>query len=289
MLVTDRPLGSETPSNMLHVFPHYIIDDGIVRPDGIDMLQVQFTPELYPELRAYQPADCPQLPEKLAGIRDGNESDVLSFVHQFGMLGHDSLARMQGYRTGFRNGDPLDWFFAHTQTVRLCLQLTEMIQNEDGAGIEACLDEQGPGSQLTYAILSEWVLDGYPSGVPACPDPIELARATRRTLINGNTRYLFRYLYGVTAKEKSSSRVWKQEISLFGFTSLIEVIYQHLADVVLNGNAVRRCKNKRCGRYFVQATKRQEYCPPRPGQKKSSCGKNALEQDRRTRLRHKKP
>jgi hypothetical protein len=278
---------------MWRVYPHYEIEEGIIKHPHYKSLVEYFTeattPWLVTGLKDYRPSDCPKLPEMFARIRDGNEADVKKFVHEYGELGHDRLAMKQGHKEWCVGGDPVDWFFAHVKTVRLCLELTKLLQDDNaGRRIKECLKTQGTNGQLTYAILSQWVSNRWPIDVPGYKDPIELARATRRSLINGNTRYIYHYFHGVRVRTKRKLRgAWVEdedghgdEARVCGFTALIEVIYQHIANAVMNGNQVRQCKNDRCGRYFVPSTKRQEYC-------RTSCGKSARERDRRRRQRQK--
>jgi len=234
----SRVIAVKRPSNTWRVYSHYAIEEGIIRhsyTEPIGQLPLGLIEDVCKkyglEFKDYRPGDDPSLPKKFARIRDGNETDVLKFVSRHGALGHDSLAMLQGHREWCAGGDPIDWILAHAKTVALCLQLTELIQKKDKTGIETCLDAQGPGAQLTYAILSEWNSDGYPADVPAYKDPIELARATRRALVNGNTAYVYRYWHGVRVHktypvgDEEVEKALRAEARVVGFNALVEVIY----------------------------------------------------------------
>ena len=285
---------TERVSNRWRVYPCYVIESGVIKKPSYSWLVEHFTeaatPYLVPGLKDYTPADCPELPQSFARLHDGNEADILKFIHQYGTLGHDRIALKQGHPEWCAGGDPIDWFRAHAKTVSLCLRLSKLLQNKDGVGIRACLKTQGTNNLLTYAVLSEWTENSWPMDVPVYPDPIDLARAIRRSLINANTQYIRCDLHGVRVRTKQKvddewGEGWPDngdEASVYGFTGLIEQIYQHLKNDVRNGSRVHQCKNDRCRRYFVPRNNREEYCA-------DSCSKNTRQRNLARRQRQKQP
>jgi hypothetical protein len=86
---------------MWRVYPCYIIEADVIKKPSCSGLGEYFTeaatPWLVPGLRDYRPCEYPKLPQRFARLHDGNEADVLKFVHEYGMLGHDNLALKQGH------------------------------------------------------------------------------------------------------------------------------------------------------------------------------------------------
>ena len=126
-------------TNTVRVLPPYAIEDGVVMRKPTQPEPVAFIPDIYPELypglKTYQPANFATLPGELASIHD--EKKVLKFVEKRGLLGYNRLARLQGDPEVSPDGDPLDWFFCHVKTVKMCLDLTKAIQDKDSEGVLA--------------------------------------------------------------------------------------------------------------------------------------------------------
>ena len=58
--------------------------------------------------------------------------------------------------------------------------------------------------------------------------------------------------------------------SVWGGDSLLESIYTLVTDAVTGGR-LAQCQATDCGAIFLQTDERQQYCPPRDGQDKSTC------------------
>ena len=85
-------------------------------------------------------------------------------------------------------------------------------------------------------------------------DTLALARDVRREIINANIRCAYPYLHEVEG----------QDSFVEGFNALIEAVYLQVADIVTQHRKVRRRAAPDCRRFFVQRTKRQQFCPPSP-------------------------
>jgi hypothetical protein len=211
--------------------------------------------------RWYAPIAHRELPEMISKLKTGKPREILSFAHTYGDLGYPWLqtdpAKMfyiwpDGNRT--QGGSPINWINAHAETIALCLELSEAIQqgNERDAvnltrhsvrvGLRGELDDVSPN--------------------PKIDNPIERARAFRRQLINPNITGIHRALHFDT---KTGT-----EGSVFTYTATIEAAYWHLANLV-DGGIVKRCERPGCGALFIQTHGRQRHCPPRWRQRESAC------------------
>ena len=236
----------------------YKIVEGVVQDPGFRM-----------PTRRYLPAHYPDLPQTLARLQD--EDDILDFANEFGLLGYDQLVQNPEQRLG---GDPIPWILSHVKTVRLCLELTALIQAVDVIGIERCLVvEDGIMAGISYAVLDQ-VAENM-QFVPVGADILGLARHVRREIINANIRCMYRVLHPIDEKDAIA----------FGFNALIETIYEHLAYDISNGLRIRSCEA--CGRYLVERRRGQRHCPPPIGWKDSKCAVRARARERRAKSKQK--
>ena len=106
----------------------------------------------HPDCHRYLPMAHPEIPSAFAKAATGTESDILTFVHHYGLLGYDRAWRipeeLMGVRTlskgqhdmaAFQHGDPIAWVVAHARTVKLLLHLIGTL--DDPAAIQGAIDE----------------------------------------------------------------------------------------------------------------------------------------------------
>jgi predicted RNA-binding Zn ribbon-like protein len=232
-----------------------------------DVLQPQS-----PEGRVYAPMVHREIPGELAKLRQDDEAGLLKFARTYGLLGYSHLVPPER-RVG---GDPVSWIWAHVETVRTCLQLTLLLQEDAVEALEHELRaRRGPGffppqeenwpvalvAERETISLRQWMRTPW-TGVNEPRDArIEtLARQVRRGLINPNIKGMSRALEEVREKDRS---FWQ-------FHALIEVAYWQLADIVDRGR-VKRCEAEGCGAVFIQTDGRERFCPPRFRQTESPC------------------
>jgi hypothetical protein len=223
------------------VYEDYAITDGVLRIRG-------------EAKRKYAPIANEKLPNIIAKLTPGNDEDVLEFARTYGHLGYQTMSG-EGSSYPWCGGDPLEWIWVHAQTIDLCLRLTHFLQEPtDVYGLENYL------SSSSFPVLI--ARRGEVSALRWLPgwSAIDLARFMRRTIINANIVEVRRTLDDIDGKDRMA----------FTFSALVEVAYWHLANAV-DGGVVKRCDNEKCGAVFIQTDGRQRFCPPRFGQKESSC------------------
>lgn len=251
------------PANRVYAKRFYHVKDGVLVNPGF----IRYPVGTFPAERPVDfciPSEHPELPQALANAH--NEKDALAFVRQYGLLGHDEMAPPEEYK----GGDPVDWFLCHATTVRLLLELTELLEQEDVAALEQALNVGGnyapveSGQQeaeffgnsaawVEYAVRHKIVPQTAIGGVDR--DVLSFARDMRRRIINANIRDVYLVLHKVDDKE----------IIVEGISALIEGIYLQVVNIVTQNRKVRRCAAPDCHRFFVQNTKRQKFCPPEKG------------------------
>jgi hypothetical protein len=215
----------------------------------------------------------PEIVDMVAKLETADEAAIVRFYSTYGALDQPALL-MRGIDViPFADGDPVVWIRAHARTVRLCLELTEAIQQADTATL-AHLVSVAP--QLAWGMRERVIqlipsVDDWDYGLePGRPDfdwddvtlsPRVQGQRLRATLLNLNKAVLTRRM-GVSTKGTEESR--------FEFRAAIDAVYWHLMNAV-EGRTVARCKRPGCGALFVQQHGSQEYCAPRLGQRESPC------------------
>ena len=104
------------------------------------------------DCRRYLPMAHPEIPSAFAKAATGKASDILTFVHHYGLVGYDRAWRipdeLMGVRTllpgqhdlaALQHGDPFTWVVAHARTVKLLLDLIGTL--DDPAAIQRAIDE----------------------------------------------------------------------------------------------------------------------------------------------------
>lgn len=235
-----------------------------------EMVQSQFMAELhakgsygpldFPRIeRIYFPAAVPAIVGELAKLQPGDKAGVLNFVSTYGLLGFDKLVKP---KPGIPNGDPLWWLWLHAKSVRLCLELTKALDENDDVGIQRLLDIQENGKFEFPTVAVRERKDG---GWKSRADDVQAeARNIRAVIINANIKEISRAI----ETDAASGKI----ISTFKFSALAELLYWHLADACVSGQGVRRCKRPGCSGIFIAPNAKQQYCPRRWGEKgKSTC------------------
>lgn len=238
------------------VHGEYQIESGLVKPRRIE------------GGRYYSPAQADELPSALARIADGNEDDVLDFVHRYGLLG---LALLDPDRTDV--AEPIDWIRAHARGVRIVMDgLYATAKGDTSYAVRVFLDR------------SRWGTVGLgprtePAGVAADPGlnddelaiaAINLLAVAARGILNENLvrvrkRVELTYSVDIDSEEVSDK---PRLVPDFGAMAMIDFVYSKLADQAASPSW-RLCNE--CGAPFSASSPRQRFCPPRYGERESRC------------------
>lgn len=192
---------------------------------------------------------------------------------------------MTGFNSDERwGGDPVDWVWMHAETIRICLDLTELLQEDQLEKVLPYLRSVAPPEEekrrlhlLPSSLLIQFAAKGRTDTLEIAyqeKDSALLARLVCRDLINPNIDGIHRGLqeHGMNHR------------SFFQFSALIEAAYWRLADIVegarLTGRVIR-CKE--CRALFSQQRRGQVYCPAPFGREESPCAVRA--RVRKTRQR----
>lgn len=256
-------------SNLWSLYESYEIVDGGVRP----------TDESGASRTYYAPARDRKVLTALARVVPGDEASALAFVHRWGLLGFAGLMRAAGTDVGkwsqggtVWEADPaerLDWIWAHADTVHFLMEalrhrrkgptnaLKEYLRSRRDRRAEVLQAEPGrsrtPAAsrpELTIA-LGPTITTTRPRGAGADPDA-ELTRLLD-WIINEN-------LKGMNAALVRPLDIPNGRVVGWRFVALTNVIYWHLANVVMGDVRLERCAE--CDNYFEQTDARQRYCPP---------------------------
>jgi CGNR zinc finger len=227
------------------VFGDYEITDGVLRRAHDEMV------------RCYAPLTHREIPGELSKLKRGDEAAVIRFAKLYGPLGYAMLVPT-GENPG---GDPVEWIWAHAETLAICSHLTHLLQEDQTEKVKPYLHSL-PSWPIIVRAMKGTV---SPLGIAYDEkDSVQLAHLVRRNLINANIDGI----YPQPAEDGGKDRI------VFRFRALIEVAYWHLANAIVTGH-VKRCESPDCGALFVQTDPRERYCPPRFRQRESSCAVRA--------------
>jgi hypothetical protein len=257
-MITDfgksRELGFAT---VWSVDAQYEIVDGFIRPKPAPSgLNTKF----------YAPLSHPILP-RLARLEFNDEAAVLSFVTQYGLLGYDQLVDVDS-RLG---GDDLKWVWAHSQTIRLSLDILNNLQAHDEEKLFTLLTKLPQANDGTLSPIvrhaaggkvraKPWVMGDKPE--KNVSPTVALGWKILSDLINANMRGICPRLSTITPQPRI---FWK-------FGALIEVAYWQLANLTTGRTGrVARCEAIGCGARFIQTDGRQRFCPPDVPKGESRC------------------
>jgi hypothetical protein len=242
------------------VFGGYEITGGVLRRSRDEFV------------KAYEPIRRGELATELAKLTRGNEAAVIRFAERYGQLGYDQIVGSDEAQ----GGDPVDWFWRHAETIRICLELTELLQEDLLEKVEPYLrslsspeEERQRLQLLPSSLLIKFAAKGRTDTMEIAyreKGAVALARLVRRDLINPNLEGIHRRLQGHG----------KTERSFFQFSALIEAAYWQLADIVEGGRLtgrVIRCKD--CKALFSQRRRGQKFCQAPLGRDESPCAVRA--------------
>jgi hypothetical protein len=246
--------------------------------------------------RIYAPLEHLELPHHFARVAT-REDALLPFVQQYGRLGWYELAsdarpqqqadkwlppKRREYLRLIEEGrekavyaEPLDWIQAHARTISWCLAAGHAMRIVGARSrTQRCVELSG---QLPRPM-------GCGSTVRSTPLLREgtIEKVSPLNFVGGMLEdYLWINLRGVRRRVLyvGDGRLR----SVWGGNSLLESIYTLVADAVTGG---RLAQCQACGAVFLQTDGRQQFCPRREGQDKSSCMNR--ERVRRYRLRKRK-
>lgn len=217
----------------------------------------------------YWPATHRQLPADIATLREGDTKRALHFARRWGLLGYQWLIPTEPGSTQVI-GDHLPWTWAHARGIRLVLELYDALR-QGGEETIAWALEQVPGvvrdsSEGTVSfvageanIIQDFHFYGWRD------DPVGTAWLLIRDLVNCNLGTL-RYQIDLEGGALLETLV---------YPSLVAMAYWHVVQIVRGAGVLARCQE--CHQFFVQADRRQRYCPPPPreglrGKAGSACG-----------------
>ncbi len=207
---------------------------------------------------------------RLAKIQEGDKEAALNFANEYGPLGHDQLVK----REYFSGGDPLDWIWAHSRTLRLCLALMYCTQNNLRDDLRKSLQ----AIQRGKIDLQEFFSPSIAVGVLG--DVVQLSRLARGET-RGDLASVARRLYCdiITRNIKGIDRTLapddddeKQVVSVRRYRALIQIAYWHLATAATE-ITIRRCQARHCQSLFIQGHGSNNYCPPYFDERKPGGGK----------------
>lgn len=237
----------KTGADQWLVYPHYeIVDDRIV---GFGSLS---------NTRSYNPLDHLELPSVLAKVDVSDQSEILEFVHQYGLLGGSS-----GDTGSWQEAEPIRWFQEQAMVTKLLLELVKCsLDNDEARASDICRSNEPSGD--TFGGIKKSVLvcrtDDYdvPSGLVS-DTPLGQVRYMASAIINSNIRGISRKATPLIDGVKSS----------FYFTSLLDVISWQLLNSLEGGISVAECAT--CHTPFIKTDGRQRFCPKRYGEAESRC------------------
>ncbi len=240
---TIRDVGRKARASGLisiwHRNERYVVMKGILIPKG----------KIVPG-SLYAPSVDPSIPGEFAKVHYGKLT-IEDFASMFGLLGYSHLVAVQD-RVG---GDPVRWIRAHARTVATLLELIGLLEEENESLLKEYLCELPTGPHGYAGVIRN---QEFYATVNWPKFPAATAIGLANTFLNPNIAGIRRQVFEVRGHARS----------YFTFRAMIEAIYWQLADKLENGG-IRRCEE--CKRFFVARDKRQRYCPPPDGLKRSRC------------------
>jgi hypothetical protein len=250
----------------------------------------------FDQQRIYAPLEHAELPSQLSGVTK-SEASLLKFAATYGRLGwyelcstesssppwlrrakraHGRLMRQE--ITAASDGatvyaEPIEWIESHSRTVAWCMQAGRAVT------IKNVRLRRKTCEQLAQELPK-------PTGTRASIETEPLMREAKIGKVSSVDfvgkmlqDYLWINLKGV--RRRVEFRGGKLH-ALWGGDSLLESIYTMVTDAITGGR-LAQCHATDCGAVFVQTDERQQYCPPRDGQEKSTC----MNRERVRRFRNK--
>ena len=210
--------------------------------------------------RHYFPMGAPHMVSGFARLELGDANAALRFVKRWGLLGYERLA------AGVDGGDPLSWIWAHVNGVRIALEVAKLINGGNDEKLEDYISSLG-GSPYGYGVrqqilsVSELAALARPLG-NAEPIISGAESVLLKAIINPNLKGVYLQLWDA-APTIELARAGRYHL-VYEWAALINVIYRHVADIVVGGR-VRICDS--CGFLSRQTHGRQRFCPAESGQR----------------------
>ena len=218
-----RAQGQRAPRNHF-VYERYEVIDGCIR--AVRPIRTK---------RLYWPMGAPSIVSELALIPPGDEAAALRFVKRWGQLGPISTG--ESIEWEWTHGDPLELVWAHANGVAAVLRLCKVPPADSGAITDYM--NSLPGLKFGQGDrVRTWPNDQY--GVT----PMTVIGS----ILNPHLEGFHPQLQGF----------WGYYHLIFHWKSLINVVYRHLADIVI-GASIKVCDG--CGLPFTPTHGRQRFHP----------------------------
>ena len=264
----------------------------------------------YEEQRLYFPIAKPGLASEIAKLRPGDNKAALAYVRKWGTLGYSEIQSASGVMT-IPHGDPLVWMWAHAQGIRTVLTLHRLLQQGDGAALQAYIEElrvtiqmlvaeSEAGSRMDKGHVGE-ALD-FVDALFTVRQEDDLTQgaglvyghrqrivttkwlgwedgkveAAARRIITGIINPNIVGVYRQVAHDKDAGSLKVRR----GWDCPLSVAYWHLGELVAGGR-VEECEN--CNSLFVQTRRFQRFCPAPPFTSESSCASAFRQRKRRAK------
>lgn len=220
-----------------------------------------------------------ELPSQVAKLKNRKEKDLLKFVNTYGLLGFKHLNPRHN-----RKGEPLEWIWAHAETIYLVLELLKSLQDNDLQSAIRALkpyETESNKYQNVKRILinignkgetSEFVLD---YGALNENSVFILADKFISYAINENIKGINTHIYRNQDIDNENKSFYSLK---YRYTAMIEVVYWHLM-LAATGGELKRCKH--CKSPFISIHGSTEYCPKKPFERESLCALNYRQKERR--------
>jgi len=280
-------------TSVVVVYGDYEIEAGVLKPTvaGWDS-----------EKREYFPIATPGVVGEVARLKPGDEKAALAFARRWGLLGYsDMIIKVSGGRvTHTPWGDPLLWIWAHANGIRAALGLHRLLRKDDMAGIEDYLwrCRRSKDASRAHLQVDRLLQQGKITGLqpfigPLFDVPPPTAHHADPALICGSRHLIGGTRWHVRATDDLRSVAFRmiqsiinpnlagvyRQLSIpslgdprieimYGWDSLLSVVYWHLAEMVAGGR-VQECQE--CGMPFLQKHGRQRFCAPAPFYTESKC------------------
>ena len=220
----------------------------------------------------YHPRPVPNSPSSSPAC-PGDTAAALAFVRTYGLLGYAQVAAAVGHRAhSDAPGDPPPGFWAHAETVALCLLLTYGSRPETlprcSTAYARCTSRSPPRRRGPRLIVpAVWDQPRGPGLLALCCTPRRTggsARAIRRDILNAHLLGVRPAAGGWGATDQPSCQ----------FQALLAVVYWHLLQLATQGT-VQRCAEVSCQAFFVPTRRTQRFCPPEAPARASRCAARA--------------
>lgn len=247
--------------------------------------------------RLIAPIAYQNLLNKISKIRTGDAQAICNFAAEYGLFGLSSLKKEPDYldehpcfeingklMMGWKR-EPLSWIWGHIETIQLCLNLIEWIQNRNKDELDGYLSKRRVSDfeegwdlaglvnkrdyqcfRISTIAIGEKLYKDRLFFHPFDYSPVRNALSIVASVVEDNTTRVRRLYHFDDVPQKGNARM----VARFSAPTLIETIYWQLGDQ-LSAGQLMRCQADDCTALFVRSAKNQQYCPPPKGKKESRC------------------